>query len=652
MARQSRTTVEIPQVPFLDKLFMHVVVSGADGQTAQNPRGDSTGAVLGQVVHARCCVWCRWPDSAEPPWRFHRCRSWTSCSCTLLCLVRMSRQRRTPPWRFHRCRSWTSCSCTLLCLVRMSRQRRTPRGDSTGAVLGQVVHARCCVWCGCPDSAEPPWRFHRCRSWTSCSCTLLCLVRMSRQRRTTVEIPQVPFLDKLFMHVVVSGADGQTAQNPVEIPQVPFLDKLFMHVVVSGADGQTAQNHRGDSTGAVLGQVVHARCCVWCGWPDSAEHPWRFHRCRSWTSCSCTLLCLVRMARQRRTPVEIPQVPFMDKLLMHVVVSGADGQTEQNHRGDSTGAVLGQVVHARCCVWCGWPDSAEPLWRFHRCRSWTSCSCTLLCLVPMARQRRTPVEIPQVPFLDKLFMHVVVSGADVQTAQNPPWRFHRCRSWTSCSCTLLCLVRMSRQRRTPPWRFHRCRSWTSCSCTLLCLVRMSRQRRTTVEIPQVPFLDKLFMHVVVSGADVQTAQNHRGDSTGAVLGQVVHARCCVWCGWPDSAEPRGDSTGAVLGQVVHARCCVWCGWPNSAEPPWRFHRCRSWTSCSCTLLCLVRMARQRRTPVEIPQVPFMDKLFMHVVVSGADVQTAQNPRGDSTGAVLGQVVHARCCVWCRWPDSA
>ena len=51
---------------------------------------------------------------------------------------------------------------------------------------------------------------------------------------------QVPFLDKLLMPVVVSG---------VEIPQVPFLDKLFMHVVVSGADGQTAQNTRGDFTG-------------------------------------------------------------------------------------------------------------------------------------------------------------------------------------------------------------------------------------------------------------------------------------------------------------------------------------------------------------------------------------------------------------------
>ena len=230
------------------------------------------------------------------------------------------------------------------------------RGDSTGAVLRKVVHARCCVWCRCPDSAEHPWRFHKCRSSESCSCTLLCLVPMSRQRRT-----------------------------PVEIPQVPFLDKLFMHVVVSGAVVQTALNTRGDSTGAVLGQVVHARCCVWCRCPDSAEHPWRFHR--SWTSCSCPLLCLVLMSRLRRTPVEIPQVPFFGKLFLHVVVSGADVQTALNTRGDSTGAVLRKVVHARCCVWCRCPDSVEHPWRFHRCRSSASCSCSLLCLVPMSRQR-------------------------------------------------------------------------------------------------------------------------------------------------------------------------------------------------------------------------------------------------------------------------
>ena len=76
----------------------------------------------------------------------------------------------------------------------------------------------------------------------------------------------------------------------------------------------------------------------------------------------------------------------------------------------------------------------------------------------------------------------------------------------------------------------------------------------------------------------------RGNSTGAVLGQVIAL----------AVEARGDSTGAVLGQVV-----------------------------TCPLLCLVPMARQRRKPVDFPQVQFLDKLFMRVVVSGADGLTAQ-----------------------------
>ena len=46
------------------------------------------------------------------------------------------------------------------------------------------------------------------------------LVMMARLRRKPVETPQVPFLDKLFMPVVVSGADGQTVQITVEFPQM------------------------------------------------------------------------------------------------------------------------------------------------------------------------------------------------------------------------------------------------------------------------------------------------------------------------------------------------------------------------------------------------------------------------------------------------
>ena len=60
-----------------------------------------------------------------------------------------------------------------------------------------------------------------------------------------------------------------------------------------------------------------------------------------------------------------------------------------------------------------------------------------------------------------------------------------------------------------------------------------------VETPQVHLLDQLFMPV-----EVLT----RGDSTGAVLGPVVHARCY--------ADTCGDSTGAVLGPVVYARFCA------------------------------------------------------------------------------------------------
>ena len=125
------------------------------------------------------------------------------------------------------------------------------RGDSTGAVLGQVI-------------------------------------ALEARGDSTGAV-----LVKVYMPVVVSGVVGQTVQNTVEIPQSQFWDKVFMPVVVSGAVDQTVQNTRRVSTGAVLGQVF-----------------------------------------------------------MPAVVSGAFGQTAQNICGVFTGAVLGQVVHARCCVWC------------------------------------------------------------------------------------------------------------------------------------------------------------------------------------------------------------------------------------------------------------------------------------------------------------
>ena len=89
-------------------------------------------------------------------------------------------------------------------------------------------------------------------------------VQFSPSSVEPVEIPQVQFLDKFFMPVVVmSGADGQTVLKTVKIPQVRFLDKLFMPVVFVWCQWPDNAENCGDSTGAVLGQGVPTRCC--CG---------------------------------------------------------------------------------------------------------------------------------------------------------------------------------------------------------------------------------------------------------------------------------------------------------------------------------------------------------------------------------------------------
>ena len=73
---------------------------------------------------------------------------------------------------------------------------------------------------------------------------------------------QWQFLLVIFLIVEVtlgngSGLPGRHGQlhllgKTVEMPQVQFLDKVSMPVVVaSGADGQTVQKTRGDSAGAV-----------------------------------------------------------------------------------------------------------------------------------------------------------------------------------------------------------------------------------------------------------------------------------------------------------------------------------------------------------------------------------------------------------------
>ena len=50
------------------------------------------------------------------------------------------------------------------------------------------------------------------------------------------------FLEKVYIPFVVSASVGQTLQKTVDYPQLQFLDKVFIPVVVvSGADGQTLQ---------------------------------------------------------------------------------------------------------------------------------------------------------------------------------------------------------------------------------------------------------------------------------------------------------------------------------------------------------------------------------------------------------------------------
>ena len=113
---------------------------------------------------------------------------------------------------------------------------------------------------------------------------------MGTQIRKPVEIPEVQFLDKFSVPVVSVRCPWPDSAETCGIPQVQFLGQgLHDRLSVSGADGQTEQKTCGDSTGGVLGQVVHAR-----------------------------RRCVVPMARQCRKPVEIPQVQFLDKVFTPV----------------------------------------------------------------------------------------------------------------------------------------------------------------------------------------------------------------------------------------------------------------------------------------------------------------------------------------------
>ena len=128
-----------------------------------------------------------------------------SCSSSIFLLL-VVMQRQVPGFlrTVHRCSSRTSrlmpvstpkpveIPQVLFLVAFHARLDAGTRGDSTGAVLG-CVHARL--------DSRYPWRS-----------------------------PQVQFFDKVWhARCYWSSAEGQTAQITVEIPQVPFLDKVYTH---------------------------------------------------------------------------------------------------------------------------------------------------------------------------------------------------------------------------------------------------------------------------------------------------------------------------------------------------------------------------------------------------------------------------------------
>ena len=211
-----------------------------------------------------------------------------------------SARSSSPMVRRHSSWLWTSlCSCSDV------------RGGLFGALLGLTVDTCTATAWGCfwtcfthflradgdsgPGVDSRPALPGSCRA-TPGSTVDTCIASVSWDFRKNfhtfyVLVTSYPEVDFVLLSVVAT---------PVESPQVQFLDQLFMPVVVSGADGQTAQKTVEDSTGAALGQGEHARCywsdadrqtaqktvenpqlqfltrctclffSVWCRWPDSA----------------------------------------------------------------------------------------------------------------------------------------------------------------------------------------------------------------------------------------------------------------------------------------------------------------------------------------------------------------------------------------------
>ena len=130
-----------------------------------------------------------------------------------------------------------------------------------------------------------------------------------------VEIPQVQFLDKVYMPVAVvaSGAVCQTAQKTVEVPQLPFF--ASRRPPGHGAEADSHGLAYRDSAVAVCFLAVDAPVVqVWLDMPVVVQRQarmaqivqktvWKYRRC---SSCKVVDVAVVSQ-RQSRLCREVPQ---------------------------------------------------------------------------------------------------------------------------------------------------------------------------------------------------------------------------------------------------------------------------------------------------------------------------------------------------------
>ena len=163
------------------------------------------------------------------------------------------------------------------------------------------------------------------------------------------------------------------------------------------------------------------------------------------------------------------------------------------------------------------------------------------------------LEPPQLQFLDKVDMPVVALTGFVVGTSRKLWKCPSCRSSSRNAC--------------PSLYNDRCWFVDPDSADVLFLDKVvlpvvmqdlfsGLDVQNTVDVPQLQFL------TVVVAMPVEIPQ-------GTVLGMFRHASVGV--------DTRGDSTGAVLGQGVHARCCFFRRVPMARQRRklWRSRSCRS-----------------------------------------------------------------------------